>query len=152
MKNLLNILILIPLLIYILLLLINKNLLLTTQEINIFWLYKTNIQFILYINIFFILYLILIWWLFKFSNLFANHKTKKLNDEILKLKSKLTDQTPELIEWIQEILNKKLEEFKTNANKQIELTKKETEKVLWNLEYEIKTLKDKIEKLSKIKN
>ncbi len=149
MKNILNILILIPLLIYILLLLINKDLLLTTQEVNIFWLYKANIQFVLYISIFFILYLLLLWWLFKFSNLFADYKNKKLNDEILKLKSQLTDQTPELIEWIQKILDEKLEEFKNNANKQLELTKKENQKVLWNLEYEIKTLKEKIEKLSK---
>jgi vacuolar-type H+-ATPase subunit H len=61
----------------------------------------------------------------------------------------LTDQTPELIKWIQEILDNKLEEFKEEANKKLELTKKETEKVLWNLEYEIKTLKEKIDKLSK---
>jgi hypothetical protein len=31
----------------------------------------------------------------------------------------------------------------------LDLTKKETEKVLWNLEYEIKTLKEKINKLAK---
>ena len=148
MKNILNILILIPLLIYILLLLINKDLLLTTQEVNVFWIYKTDIQLILYITIFFVLYFIVLWSLFKFSNFFADHKNKKQEEEILTLKAKLADQTPELIEWIQKILDEKLKEFKDEANKKLELTKKETQKVLWNLEYEIKTLKEKIEKLS----
>ena len=149
MKNLLNILILIPLLIYIILLLINKDILSLNTQINFFWLYKTEIQIILYITLFFTAYLIIIWSLFKFSNFFADHKTKKQNEEINELKAKLADQTPELIKWIQNILDTKLEEFKQEANKKLELTKKETEKVLWNLEYEIKILKEKIDTLSK---
>jgi len=149
MKNILNVSILIPLLIYILLLLINKDILSLNTEINFFWIYKAEIQIILYITLFFVAYLIILWSLFKFSNFFADHKTKKQNEQINELKAKLADQTPELINWIQNILDSKLEEFKQEANKKIELAKKETEKVLGNLEYEIKTLKDKIDKLSK---
>jgi len=149
MKNFLNILILIPLLIYILLLLVNKDILSLDASVNFFWIYKTEIQVVLYISLFFISYILILWWLFKFSNFFADHKNKKQNEEILKLKAKLSEQTPELINGIKNILDEKLEEFKQEANKKLELTKKETEKVLGNLEYEIKTLKEKIEKLSK---
>ncbi len=149
MKNFLNILILIPLLIYILLLLINKDILSLETSVNFFWVYKTQIQIILYISLFFITYLLILWGLFKFSNFFSDYKTKKQNEEILKLKAKLADQTPELIAGIEKILDEKLAEFKQEANIKLELTKKETDKVLWNLEYEIKTLKDKIDKLLK---
>jgi len=149
MKNFLNVLILIPLLIYIVLLLINKDILWLNTEVNFFWVYKTEIQVVLYLTLFFVSYIIILWSLFKFSSFFADHKTKKQNDQINELKAKLADQTPELINGIQKILDEKLAEFREEANKKLELTKKETEKVLWNLEYEIKTLKDKIDKLSK---
>ena len=149
MKNFLNVLILIPLLIYILLLLINKDILSLEAPINFFWIYKNEIQIVLYISLFFIAYLLILWGLFKFSNFFSSYKTKKCEEEINKLKAKLADQTPELVDGIQKILDEKLAEFKQEANKKLELAKKETEKVLGNLEYEIKTLKEKIEKLSK---
>jgi hypothetical protein len=97
MRNFLNIIILVPLLIYIVLLLINKNSLSLTTEVNFFWIYKTQIQIVLYISLFFVSYLLILWSLFKFSNFFADHKTKKQNEEINELKAKLADQTPELI-------------------------------------------------------
>ncbi len=149
MKNFLNILILIPLLIYILLLLVNKDILTLDTQINVFWIYKWKIQIILYITFFFISYLLILWSLFKFSNFFADHKNKKQNEQINELKAKLADQTPELISKIQNILDQNLKQFKEEADKKLELTKKETQKVLWNLEYEISILKEKIDKLSK---
>jgi hypothetical protein len=97
MKNILNIAILIPLLIYILLLLINKDSLLLETEVNFFWIYKNQIQIVTYISLFFVSYLLILWSLFKFSNFFADHKTKKQNEQINELKAKLADQTPELI-------------------------------------------------------
>ncbi len=150
MKNFLNIIILVPLLIYFVLLLINKNLLSIEENINLFWIFNTKIQIIIYISIFFSAYILILWSLFKFSSFFADHKSKKLNKEILELKAKLSDQTPETIEKIQKIIEEKLEEFKKEAEKKLELSKKETQKVLWNLEYEINNLKEKIEKLNKI--
>lgn len=78
-------------------------------------------------------------------------KTKRLEKEVFNLKSKLLDKQGDLIKNIEDKFEKKLGEFKTEADKKLELTKKETEKVVSNVQYDFKTIGDKIDKLAKQK-
>ena len=87
----------------------------------------------------------MIWILLKFSNLFSNIKKQKLETEINRLKANIHDGQWALIEelrkWFQETLDKNFAENKQN----IEVLKKENEKTVSQLNYEIKILKEKID-------
>ena len=78
-------------------------------------------------------------------------KTKKLEKEVFDLKSKLLNKQGDLLSNIQNHFDEVLEKQNTDSNKKLELYKKETEKVVSNIEYEMKALKDKIDKLAKQK-
>lgn len=149
MKNLLNIIFLSPILVYLILLLLNSNLLSKKETVNIFWIFQPELPIITIISVFFIAYIFLLYFSEKFSSFFAWNKNKKLQDEILNLKAKLADEREKLIEDLRKEFLNNLESFKEISNKNLELSKKETSKVLWNLEFEIQTLKEKIEKLDK---
>ena len=110
-----------------------------------------NIPVVIFVSIFFILYILLLWVGFNFSNLFTNIKTKKLEKEVFDLKSKLLNKQGDLIKNIEEKFNIKLWEFKKEADKKLELTKKETEKVVSNMSYDFKDIQDKLGKLVKQK-
>lgn len=110
-----------------------------------------NIPVVIFVSIFFILYILLLWVGFNFSNLFTNIKTKKLEKEVFDLKSKLLNKQGDLIKNIEEKFDIKLWEFKKEADKKLELTKKETEKVVSNMSYDFKDIQDKLGKLVKQK-
>jgi hypothetical protein len=141
----------IPALIYLALLVINLGIFKTTTEINFFWLTSFNIPVVIFVSIFFILYILLLWIGFNFSNIFTNMKTKKLEKEVFDLKSKLLNKQGDLIKNIEDKFESQLTEFKKEADKKLELTKKETEKVVSNMSYDFKDIQDKLGKLVKQK-
>lgn len=144
-----RLLLLLPALLYLALLVLNLDIFKASTEINFFWLARFELPVVISISIFFILYIMLIWLGFSFSNVFSNHKTKKLEKEVFDLKSKLLNKQGELIKNIEEKFEAKLGEFKKEADKKLELTKKETEKVVSNVQYDFKSIGDKIDKIAK---
>ena len=144
MKNIINIILLSPVLIYVVLLLINSDLLSKKENVNIFWIWDLEIPVIALISVFFVAYIFLMYFSGKFSTFFIWHRNKTLEEENLKLKAKLADLIPEINKNLDEKIKKLVEEYKIMTDKSLELHKKETSKVLWNLEFEIKDLKEKI--------
>ncbi len=142
-----NIILLSPVLIYVILLLINNDLLSKREEISLFWIWDFNAPVIALISVFFVVYIFLMYFSWKFSTFFSTHRNKVLEEENIKLKAKLSDQIPEIEKRVNEQFSKLLTEFKDISNKNLELHKKETSKVLWNLEFEINELKDNINKI-----
>lgn len=76
-------------------------------------------------------------------------KTKRLEKEVFDLKSKLLNKQGDLIKNISDTFDQKLGEFKAEADKKLELTKKETEKVVSNVQYDFKDIQDKLGKIAK---
>jgi hypothetical protein len=146
MKNILNLLFLLPILIYVLLLLINNNLLSKSELINLFWITDLELPFISISTIFFIAYIFIIYFSGKFSSFFTNTKFKKIEEEKLILEAKLANKIPEIEKTMQEKFDNVLNEFKDISNKNLELHKNQTKQVLENLEFEIKNIKDKLKK------
>lgn len=144
MKNIINILLLSPILIYLILLSINIDLLKVEEKVSIFWIWEFSIPIIGFITIFFVLYIFIIYFSWKFFTFFINSKNKNLEEEKIQLKAKLSEQIPEIEKKMEEKFDKIIEEIKEINNKNLELHKKETNKVLWNLEYEIQNLKTKL--------
>lgn len=144
MKSFFNLLLLLPLLLYVILLLINREALATTFDVNIFWLFSLNTSVIVIISFFFIWYLALLWLVFKFSNFFTSHKNKKLEKEVAKLKAELADGQAELIKKI-------TAELKAENDKKLELYKKENSKLTGNVDLELWNIKKKLDKLEKKK-
>lgn len=149
MKNIMNIILLFPLLIYVILLLINSNLLSKKEIVNFFWIYKTEASVITLISLFFVLYIIFIYFSWKFSLFFTNTKNKSLEDEKYQLKSKLADMIPEIETRMNEKFSKVLEDFKLISDKNLDLSKNQTKQVLGNLEFEIKNIKEILNKINK---
>jgi uncharacterized membrane protein YciS (DUF1049 family) len=148
MKNILNIILLLPLLIYVIILLINNNLLNTKAEINLFFA-SFDINIVTFISIFFVLYILIIYGIFKFSNFFVSHKNKNLSDEVNKLKSEMKDREPKLLEQLENKFEDILEKSKQENKQNIDILKKENEKVITNLTYDLKIIKEKVENLNK---
>jgi len=146
MKNIANIIMLLPLLIYVVLLLINSNLLIEKSEVNLFWISSFEIPIVSIITLFFIIYILIIYFSWKFSSFFTNSKINILQKEKLELKSKLADQIPDIESRIDDKYIKILEEFKNISNKNLELHKNNTKQVLENLDFEIKNIKEKLDK------
>jgi len=146
MKNIMNIILLSPILIYVVLLLINSNLLTKTEKVNLFWIWDLDIPVIAIISLIFVVYIFLMYFSGKISTFFTNSKNKSLEKENLELKAKIADLIPEINKSLDEKIKDLVEQFKTLTDKSLELHKKETSRVLWNLEFEIKDLKEKISK------
>lgn len=149
MKNFANIILLFPLLLYVILLLINNDLLTEKDNLNIFWITSVELPMITIISLFFVLYLFIIYFSWKFSSFFVNNHNKNLEEEKMVLKSKLADQIPELNKKVTEEFGKILDEFQSISNKNLELHKNQTKQVLENLDFEIKSIKEKLDKLIK---
>lgn len=143
-----KVLLLLPAFIYISIAFTNIDLLSKTETINIYWLYDLNIPILLFSVIFFILYVVVIWVFLNFSDLFSDYKKNKSDKEILELKSKLQDWQSELIDSINNNFKQILEETKKENEVLLLKHKKENEKILSNLEYDIKSIKEKIDKVN----
>lgn len=76
-------------------------------------------------------------------------KNHKLEKEVFDLKSKLLNKQWDLIQNIESKFQTTLTEFKTEADKKLELYKKENEKVVSNMQYDFKAITDKLGKISK---
>lgn len=105
-------LILLPILVYSILLLGNVNLLRMTQEINILWITTMTLPFFLINSVFIIWYTIFVFFIYDWINMFLNFKIKKLDKEIVELKSKLYDWQKDLIETLTKNYHNSLDEFK----------------------------------------
>ncbi len=147
MKSILNIVLLSPVLVYVILLLINSDLLSKKETVNLFWLMEIEIPLITLISLFFVSYIIIIYSLFKFSNFFVAHKNKNLNHEVNELKAEMQDREPKLLEAIETKFSKILEKAQADNKQNIDILKKENEKVVTNLTYDLKMIKEKIEKI-----
>lgn len=104
------------------------------------------------ITIFFVLYILFLWFIFKFTNFFSHHKSKKLEKEVGGLKSKLLDGQWGLVKDMEKSFEKTLTKFIETSNKKTEAYKKENDKIVSNLELQIKGLKDKIDKIKRIED
>jgi len=142
-----RILLFLPAFLYLALLVLNLWIFKATSEINFFWIAQFQIPVVIFISIFFILYILLLWIGFNFSNVFTNIKTHKLEKEVFDLKSKLLGKQWELLEKIESHFDTILEKYKTDSDKKLELYKKENEKIVTNIEYEMKSMKEKIWKI-----
>jgi len=134
-----------------LLLLINLSVFSAFTEINFFWIASFELPIAVFIALFFILYIVLIWIGFNLKGSFSDMKSKKLEKEVYQLKSQLLSKQGELIQNIENKFDTKITELKTEADKKLELYKKENEKVVTNMQYDFKVLADKIDKLAKRK-
>ena len=146
MKNILNLILLLPLLLYVIILLINNELLSTKAEINLFFA-NFEINIVTFISIFFVLYILVIYWIFKFSSFFVSHKKDNLQNELNKLKADMQDREPKLLEKIEKKFSEILEKSQKENKQNIEILKKENEKVITNLTYDLKIIKEKVENL-----
>jgi len=147
MKSLGNFLLLLPVLLFLIIILINKDLLLINENINLLWLAELTIPLVGFITIFFVIYIILLWIFLKTWNIFTVFKNNRLSSEVNKLKSKLYEERPKLVAELKEEFEKNLEKYKEVHDKEINTYKKENEKILSNLEYYVKTIKEKIDKV-----
>ena len=140
-----KILLLLPILFYLLLVLVNQDLLHSTQNINLFWAKQLEIPFLLYNSIFIVFYAVLVFFVYDWLNIFLKYKIWKQEKEIVKLKSKLYD-------WQADILKKISKEIE-NSYKDLKKENKETIKniLIKNEEKIEKLLKKSDEKLENYK-
>ena len=144
-----KLLLLLPALLYLGLLILNLGIFSATHTINFFWIARFEISVILFSTIFFILYIVLLWVWFQFLGIFKDAYARKVQDENYKLKEELLSKQWELIDEIESRFNEILTKLQIDADKKLELYKKENEKVVTNMHYDIKTLGEKIERLKK---
>lgn len=146
MKNILNLILLAPILLYVILLLANNHLLSLSGEINLFF-FSFEMPIVAFLSVFFIGYIIIIYSLFKFSNFFVSHKNKNLTWEVNTLKAEMLDREPKLIKAIEDKFSEILEKSQKAHTQSIDVLKKENQKVVTNLTYDLKIIKEKVEKL-----
>jgi len=144
-----KIVLLLPALLYVIIILINTNLLTIKENINLFWIYNIDVYLIAFITFFFVIYILLIWVILKFTNVFSGLRNKKLEKEISILKSKLLDWQDELIKEIKWEFKKILNNCIERNNKEIDIYKKENEKIISNLEFKIDSFNKKLDKIKK---
>ena len=118
-----KVLLLLPILFYLLLVLVNGDLLHSHQVVNFFWAKEVNIPFLFYNSVFIVLYSVIVFFAYDWLNIFLRYKLKKQEREIIELKSKLYD-------W-QEDLIKKISKEIENWNKEIKKENKENIKNIW---------------------
>jgi hypothetical protein len=123
-----------PLFFYLLIIILNTDLLVSKSDINIFWIFHIKeFPFISLTTIFFSLYIIIIWGLLKFSDIFSHIKNKKLEDELNKTKAKLQEGQEGIF---QEIIDGIRQENKSAQEK--------NEALFAEIKEEIKTIKEKL--------
>ncbi len=105
-------LLLFPIFIYLALMLVNIDLLWTSQEINIFWATLLNIPVFLFSSIFLVLYAVFVFLVYDGQNYMLNKKNIQLDKEIVRLKSTLYDGQSELLSKLSENYTKSFESFK----------------------------------------
>lgn len=141
-----KILLLLPILFYLLLILVNIDLLQTVQIINFFGVKELNVQFLLYNSIFIVFYAIIVFFTYDGLNIFLRYKLKKQEEEIIRLKSTLYNWQEDILKKISKEIEKwNKENKKDNIALIKEITKKSDEKI-------VKLIKSNDEKLENYKN
>ena len=140
---------LLPALLYLGLLILNLGMFSASYEVNFFWIARFEISVILFATLFFILYIGLLWVWFQFFWMFKDVEVRKRESENTKLKEQLLSGQWELISQIEERLQDILYSQQWESDKNLERYRKENEKVISNIIFEIKSLSDKIDKLKK---
>ncbi len=143
---------LLPALAYLVLVLINLPAFSQTQNINFFWLYNADVPLGIMVSIFFIVYIVFIWVWLNLWSYFTGYKNRKLEKQVLDLKSKLLDKQWDIIKSIEKHNDEVLAKFKSDEDQKIDLYKKENEKVVTNMQYDFDLIKKELEAIKKIKS
>ncbi len=134
MKKLIPYIFFFPLFFYLLIIILNTDLLVSKSDINIFWIFHIReFPFISLTTLFFSLYIIIIWWLLKFSDIFFHIKNKKLEEELNKTKAKLQEGQEANFQVVIESIQKE--------NKQAQ---EKNEIILSQIKEELKIIKEKL--------
>lgn len=134
MKKLIPYIFFFPLFFYLLIIILNTDLLISKSDINIFWIFHIKeFPFISLTTLFFSLYIIIIWWLLKFSDIFFHIKNKKLEEELNKTKAKLQEGQEANFQVVIESIQKE--------NKQAQ---EKNEIILSQIKEELKIIKEKL--------
>jgi hypothetical protein len=134
MKKIISYIFFLPLFFFLLIIILNTDLLTLKSDINIFWIFHlSNFPFLSTTTIFFSLYIIIIWGLLKFSDIFSHIKNKKLEDELNKIKVKMQAGQENIF---QEIIDEIRQENK--------LAQEKNEALFTGIKEEIKTIKEKL--------
>ncbi|NUJ97249.1 hypothetical protein HGA92_00500 [Candidatus Gracilibacteria bacterium] len=134
MKKLIPYIFFFPLFFYLLIIILNTDLLVSKSDINIFWIFHIReFPFISLTTLFFSLYIIIIWGLLKFSDIFFHIKNKKLEEELNKTKAKLQEGQEANFQVVIESIQKE--------NKQAQ---EKNEIILSQIKEELKIIKEKL--------
>jgi|GEM_PF-1273307 len=134
MKKIISYIFFLPLFFFLLIIILNTDLLTLRNNINIFWIFHlSDFPFLSITTIFFSLYIIVIWGLLKFSDIFSHIKNKKLEDELNKIKVKMQTGQENIF---QEIIEEIRQENKSAQEK--------NEALFTAIKEEIKTIKEKL--------
>lgn len=148
MKRFISSIFFLPLLIILAIIFLNMDIISIKSDLSIFWIFHLkDIPIVALLTGFFSLYIIIIWILLKFSDIFSFIEKKKMGNEINKLKAELQDKQGELLEKITEDFQKILESFKEENEKTLKTLKWENERTLTQMDYDVKIIKEKLDKL-----
>lgn len=103
---------LLPILIYLALMLVNMNLLQDSQTINLFGAQDIQVPVFMFSSFFIVVYAVLVYLVYSGINSFQAHKIRKLDREIVELKSDLYDNQKELLEKIEGNFEMQFQNFK----------------------------------------
>ncbi|MCH2188208.1 hypothetical protein MK079_00060 [Candidatus Gracilibacteria bacterium] len=149
MAHIFPFLLLLPLLAFSVGLLGNQHIFSIKSDIFVFGLQFPQVPFVLYMVLFLVGYCIILWGVFKFFRIISWYKSNKKNNQIEHLKAELHDKQPEFITLLEKNLIQVLQKNEKTHEKNLNTWKNEHDKILGNLEAEIKFLKDTIKKLNK---
>jgi hypothetical protein len=150
MKKLISFFFFIPLFIYLFIALLNPTILFQTSDISLFWFFQIKqVPILAYTVVFFASYIVIIWLLLKFSDIFSNIQKSKLENEVNRLKANLQDGQGNILNDIKTEFWKILEKSQIETKQTIDIFKKENEKIISQLNYEIKGLKEKVDLIKK---
>lgn len=150
MKSLISFTLFLPLLWYLIIFAINRPLWTLNGNVSFLWMYNIDaIPVVLVISIFFSIYIIIVWLLLQFSNIFTQFKTKKLEGQVDKLKAELLDGQWSLVDQITKSFEEMFDVFKKESTDMMKTLRSENEKYITQTQYDIKAIKDKMEKWEK---
>lgn len=111
---------LLPIIIYLGLMAVNIELLRDFQTINLFWALVIKAPIIMFSSFFIVLYAVIVYLSYSWINAIASRKIKKLDRQIVDLKSELYNNQKELLKNIQEDYKTQLSNFKNDNDRKLE--------------------------------
>ena len=141
-----KILLLFPILVYLLLVIVNQDLLHTQQVINIFWAKELSIPFLFYNSVFIVFYAVIVFFAYDSLNIFLKYKIKRQEKEITELKPKLYDGQSDILKKISKEIESGNKEIKKENKEHIKSILSESDDKIKNI---LSKNNDKLEKLIK---